>query len=326
MVEIKVSSLEDGQRIEKFIKKSLSEAPLSFIYKAFRKKDIKINGHWVKKDALIHEGDIVRIYVTDEQLQDFTKPKEATKKPFPYEIIYEDENILIVNKPAGLLVYGDEKEKRNTLTQHVQNYLYFKGEYDPAHHSFVPSPAHRLDRNTSGLVLFGKKDAALKELEALFKERTSISKKYVALVAGNLLGEGEVDAPLLKDSKTGMVKVASLSMGAKSAKTRYRSLETFPDSTLVECDLLTGRTHQIRVHMAYIHHPLLGDAKYGDFALNKIYREKYGLSMQFLHARSFAFGSIDGVLSYLSGREFFASLPKEKEKVLLQLRNNLRSK
>ena len=320
MVEIKVSSLEDGQKIEKFVKKSLNEAPLGFIYKAFRKKDIKINGHWVKKDAVVHQGDLVRIYVTDEQLKDFAKPKEAIKKPLPYEIVYEDENVLIINKPAGVLVYGDDKEKRNTLTQNVQNYLYFKGEYDPSHHSFVPSPAHRLDRNTSGLVLFGKKDAALKELEELFKERKNISKKYYALVAGKLMGEGEIDAPLLKDSNTGMVRVSSLSSGAKNAKTKYRSLETFSDSTLVECDLLTGRTHQIRVHMAYIHHPLLGDAKYGDFHLNRIYREKYGLSTQFLHAYSFKFGEISGVLSYLSHKEFLASLPKEKENVLAQLR------
>lgn len=320
MVEIKVSQLEDGQKIEKFVKKSLNEAPLGFIYKAFRKKDIKINGHWVKKDAVVHAGDLVRIYVTDTQLKDFAKPKEVIKKPLPYEIIYEDANILIVNKPAGVLVYGDEKEKRNTLTQNVQNYLYFKGEYDPAHHSFVPSPAHRLDRNTSGLVLFGKKDAALKELEELFKERKNISKKYYALVAGKLEGEGEVDAPLKKDSNSGMVKVASIANGAKSAKTLYRSLEIFEDSSLVECDLLTGRTHQIRVHMAYIHHPLLGDAKYGDFALNRKYKEKYGLSLQFLHAYSFEFGEIPGVLSYLSHKRFLAPLPKEKENVLFLLR------
>lgn len=320
MVEIKVSALEDGQKIEKFVKKSLNEAPLGFIYKAFRKKDIKINGHWVKKDAVVHTGDLVRIYVTDTQLKDFAKPKEVIKKPLPYEIIYEDKNILIVNKPAGVLVYGDEKEKRNTLTQNVQNYLYFKGEYDPAHHSFVPSPAHRLDRNTSGLVLFGKKDSALKELEELFKERKNISKKYYVLVAGTLEGKGEVDAPLLKDSNSGMVKVASLANGAKSAKTLYRSLEVFEDSSLVECDLLTGRTHQIRVHMAYIHHPLLGDAKYGDFALNRKYKEKYGLSSQFLHAYSFEFGEIPGVLSYLSHKNFLAPLPKEKEKVLSLLR------
>ncbi len=321
MVEIKVSSLEDGQKIEKFVKKSLSEAPLGFIYKAFRKKDIKINGHWVKKDAVVKAGDIVRIYVTDEQLKDFSKPKEAIKQPFPYEIVYEDDNIIIVNKPSGILVYGDEKEKRNTITRYVHNYLYYKGEYDPAHSSFTPSPAHRLDRNTSGLVLFGKKDAALKELEVLFKERKDISKKYLALVAGSVTGKGEVDAPLLKDEKSGMVKVAAISLGAKSAKTLYRPLEIYSDSTLVECDLLTGRTHQIRVHMAYIHHPLLGDAKYGDFALNKIYRDKYALSSQFLHAYSFEFGKIDGILAYLSGRKFEAALPKDKERIIEELCN-----
>lgn len=320
MVEFKVSSLEDGQKIEKFIKKALNEAPLGFIYKAFRKKDIKINGHWVKKDAIVHTDDIVRIYVTDEQMKDFAKPKEVSKKPLPYEIVYEDENVLMVNKPAGVLVYGDEKEKRNTLTQNVQNYLYFKGEYNPAHHSFVPSPAHRLDRNTSGLVIFGKKDASLKELEELFKERDNISKKYLALVAGKVTQEGEVDAPLLKDATTGVVKVASLKDGAKNARTLYKPLETFQDSSLVECDLLTGRTHQIRVHMAYISHPLVGDAKYGDFSLNRLYRQKYNVSMQFLHAYTFEFGNIGGVLSYLKGKKFVAPLPKDKKDVLETLR------
>lgn len=319
MIELKVSSIEDGERIEKYVKKALNEAPLGFIYKAFRKKDIKINGHWVHKDAIVHDGDIVRIYVTDEQLKDFAKPKDAVKKDLPYQIIYEDENILIVNKPAGVLVYGDEKEKRNTLTQNVQNYLYFKGEYDPSHPSFVPSPAHRLDRNTSGLVLFGKKDAALKQLEELFKERDHIHKRYLALVAGKVTEEGEVDAPLLKDANSGMVKVASVKDGAKTAKTLYKPLKAFADSSLIECFLLTGRTHQIRVHMAYIKHPLLGDAKYGDFALNKTYRLKFGLNSQFLHAYQFEFGNIGGVLSYLSDKKFEAPLPKDKKDILDKL-------
>lgn len=295
---------------------------MGYLYKAFRKKDIKVNGHWVHKDFVIHSGDEVRVYVTDAQLSDFAKPREATKKDFPYEIIYEDENVLLVNKPSGILVYGDKKEKRDTLTQKVLDYLYFKDEFNPDQPSFVPSPAHRLDRNTSGLVIFGKKDAALKELEELFKERTSLTKKYVALVAGTIDKGGEIKAPLAKDAISGIVKVTPTSQGGKEALTLYVPLERFIDSTLVECTLCTGRTHQIRVHMASISHPILGDGKYGDFMLNRSYKEKYGLKDQFLHASSMSFGQIDGVLASLSEKTFIAPLPKDKESVLVSLRHS----
>ena len=128
MKEILVPANSDGQRIEKFVRKYLSEAPLGFIYKAFRKKDIKINGHWVPKDAIVHEGDVVRIYVSDQQLEDFRKPRPVEKKEFPYEIIYEDSNVLIINKPKGVLVYGDATGVRETLGNAVLDYLYLKGE------------------------------------------------------------------------------------------------------------------------------------------------------------------------------------------------------
>jgi 23S rRNA pseudouridine955/2504/2580 synthase len=189
------------------VRRYLSEAPLGYIYKAFRKKDIKANGHWIHKDYILQEGDVVRIYVTDQQLADFAKPREATKAMLPYPIVYEDEAVLIVDKPSGLLVIGDEEEKRNTLARKVLDYLYFKGEFDPNNHAFVPSPAHRLDRNTAGLVVFGKTDAALKELEELFKDRTEIDKRYTALVAGVLKGKGEINAPLKKNPESGLVSV-----------------------------------------------------------------------------------------------------------------------
>ena len=186
MIQITIDRLSDGQKAEKFVKKYLSDAPLGFIYKAFRKKDIKRNGHWIPKDAILHQGDELRIYVTDQQLADFKKPREAQKKPFPYQIVYEDSNVIIVNKPKGLLVYGDDKGVRATLGNAILDYLYFKGEYDPHNAAFTPSPAHRLDRNTSGLVVYGKTDAALKELTDLFKERTEIEKRYLALVVGKV--------------------------------------------------------------------------------------------------------------------------------------------
>ena len=320
MVIFRVTDREEGQRIEKFIKKSLPEAPLSYIYKAFRKKDIKVNGHWVKEDFILHEGDEVKVFVTDEQLNDFHKVRPAQKKDLPYQIVYEDQNVLLINKPSGILVIGDHSETRNTLTQAVLDYLYLKGEFNPNQPSFVPSPAHRLDRNTSGLVIFGKKDAALKELERLFKERDQLDKRYYALVVGELDGTGTINAPLKKDAKTGMVSVTPISKGGKEAKTLWKVVKKYEGYTLLECELITGRTHQIRVHLASINHPIVGDPKYGDFEVNKVFKERFGLKDQFLHAYSLSFGNINKPIDYLSKKKFLAEMPNNKKEILDSLK------
>lgn len=314
MKEIRINFENAGQKAEKFVKNYLKEAPLGFIYKAFRKKDIKVNGHWVKKDAILKEGDLLRIYVTDEQLQDFLKPRKAEKRPLNYPIVYEDKNVLFVNKPDGVMVVGDGKETRKTLAKEVVDYLYFKGEFDPAGGAFTPSPAHRIDRNTSGLVLFGKNDASLKTLTELFKNRENLCKTYVCLVKGDIGKEGKVDKPLKKDASKGIVRVSSVDEGGKEAITIYKPLKRFEDYTLLSVSLLTGRTHQIRVHMASIGHPLIGDAKYGDFAINRLFKDRFGLQHQFLHAERMDFKSIPSPLDYLSNKSFKAPLtPKEME-------------
>ena len=319
MVIFRVTDREEGQRIEKFIKKSLPEAPLSYIYKAFRKKDIKVNGHWVKEDFIIHEGDEVKVFVTDEQLNDFHKVRPAQKKDLPYQIVYEDQNVLLINKPSGILVIGDHSETRNTLTQAVLDYLYLKGEFNPNQPSFVPSPAHRLDRNTSGLVIFGKKDAALKELERLFKERDQLDKRYYALVVGELDGTGTINAPLKKDAKTGMVSVTPISKGGKEAKTLWKVVKKYEGYTLLECELITGRTHQIRVHLASISHPIVGDEKYGDFADCRKVKKLTGLENQFLHAYKISFGELGGTLAPLSNKEFVSPLPQDERQIIEKL-------
>lgn len=316
MKEIVVPQSCEGQRAEKFVRKYLPEAPLGFIYKAFRKKDIKINGHWVKKDALIHGGDVLRIYVTDQQLEDFKKERPAVKREFPHPIVYEDENVLIVDKPKGVLVYGDKTGVRETLGNAVLDYLYLKGEYDPNIPGFVPSPAHRLDRNTSGLVVYGKTDAGLKALAELFKERTQIHKTYLALVLGDIAKDGSIDLPLWKDTEKGRVYVKSLQNGGKTALTKYHPVQRYDNYTMVEVELVTGRTHQIRVHFAAIGHPLVGDEKYGDFASCREVKAKTGLDSQFLHAHSLNFGKLDGPLSGVSGRTFRSPLPSNLAKVI----------
>ena len=317
MKKIVISSKEANQRVDKYVKKFLNEAPLSFIYKLFRKKDVKINGHWVKENYILNEGEELTIFVTDAQIEEFNKPKEIEKVSLNHQIVYEDENILIVNKPRGLLVHGDEGEKKLTLSNEVINYLYFKGEYDPKNdHGFTPGPAHRLDRNTSGLVVFGKNLVSLQELENLFKDKEEITKEYKALVVGKFEGERHISAPLLKDEKTGLVRVSKL---GKNADTIVKSFGKYGDFTLVNVQILTGRTHQIRVHLASIGYPVVGDSKYGDFKVNKELKEKYKFENQFLTAYKLSFKQIKGHLAYLSGKSFEVKLPDEEEKLLSKL-------
>ena len=315
MQEITITKANAGQKAEKFVKKYLSEAPLSFIYKTFRKKDVKVNGHWVNKDFVLSEGDVLRIYVSDAQLSDFKKPRPAVKRDLPYKIAYEDENVLIIDKPKGLLVYGDKTGVRETLGNAVLDYLLLKGEYDP-NSSFTPSPAHRLDRNTSGLVVYGKTDAALKELTELFKNRDQIEKRYLALLVGDVSSDGEIDKPLWKNAETGRVYVKSLAQGGKTALTRYKVKKRYGDYTLVEAELVTGRTHQIRVHFASIGHPLVGDEKYGDFADCRKVRSLTGLESQFLHAASISFKNTKGPLSKLNGKTIQSELPEFLQSVI----------
>ena len=321
MIKVKVLQKESHQRIDKFVKKYLNEAPLSFIYKLFRKKDVKVNGHWVKQDYVVNADEEITIYVTDEQLEEFAKPKDVVMKDLKYPIVFEDNNILIVNKPRGVLVHGDNKEKRNTLSNDVLNYLFYKGEFNPREtHAFTPAPAHRLDRNTSGLVIFAKNLDSLNELEELFKEKEELVKTYVALVYGKLDDTLKIDLPLVKDSNSGLVKVGKVKDGAKSALSIVKPLKHYGNFTLVSVNLITGRTHQIRVHLSAVNLPIVGDAKYGNFEVNRYIREQFKFENQFLHAKTIEFKNIKKPLDYLSGKSFSSALPKDMEVLLNKLK------
>lgn len=320
MKTFNITSKDANQRVDKYVKKYLNNAPLSFIYKLFRKKDVKINSHWVKENYILKEGDVLSIYVTDSQVEEFNKPRELNKIPLTHPIIYEDENILIINKPRGLLVHGDKEEKRITLTNEVLNYLYSKGEYDPrVDNGFSPAPAHRLDRNTSGLVIYAKNLSSLQQLENLFLDKKEIEKTYLALVKGNLTSDLTLDYPLKKDVNLGLVKVTPVKYGGLTALSLVKPKKHFNEYTLVSVNLVTGRTHQIRVHLSYAGYPVVGDSKYGDFKLNRKFKELYNFENQFLHASKIEFKSLDGVLSYLSNKSFVAPLPKEEDEILKSL-------
>lgn len=309
MISFIIKKEEEGQTLEKFVKKALSEAPLSFIYKLFRKKDVKVNGHWQDKKYFISSGEEISIYITDSQLEEFKRQVESKQvEDISNWIIYEDENILLVNKPRGVLVQKNIKDS-NALDEMVISYLTNKGEYDPNKNlGYKPAPAHRLDRNTAGIVVFGKNIATLRYLSEALNDKSVISKRYLALVKGEISKDGEINAPLLKNSKSQRVSVSN---EGKPSITRYKVVETFKGYTLLEVELLTGRTHQIRVHMAYINHPVVGDSKYGDYELNKEIESKYGFKNQFLEAYQLDFHKLNNPLKYLSGRSFKISLNDE---------------
>lgn len=320
MKEILINDKNCNQRIDKFVRKYLNDAPLSFIYKTFRKKDIKVNGHWVDKNYILKKDDLVQIYIKDSTLEEFNNPKKIENlRCDDLNIIYEDNNILIVNKPKGLLVHGDNEEKRLTLTNKVQAYLYSKGEFINDGKSFVPSPAHRLDRNTSGLVVFAKNLKSSQELLELFKNKEHIEKYYICLVSGKTDQSGEINLPLKKDEERGLVFVTSIKNGGKEAKTKYKKISGNNEYSLLLVQLVTGRTHQIRVHFKEINHPLIGDSKYGNYKINKAFDSEFGYDSQFLHSYKMVFKDLSGELSYLSNKIFIAPINKKEKEILSKL-------
>lgn len=321
MVNYTVTSSEANQTLEKYVRKVLKTAPLSFIYKLFRKKDVKVNGKREDAKYIVQENDEISIYVTDEQLEEFSRKKDISPNDNIKDwIIYEDKNVLLINKPRGILVQKDDKGIEKSLDQMVIEYLIFKGEYNPNNEkAFTPGPAHRIDRNTSGIVIFGKNIKSLSYLFELFRDHTLIGKHYLTLVVGDIDKDGVIEVPLRKNPDTKKVVPAKIKDGAKEAKTIYHVVKRFGEYTLLDITLVTGRTHQIRVHMSYIRHHVVGDGKYGDFKVNNLFEREYGFSNQFLHASEVHFGDLHAPLEAIKRRSFQAPMPKEYEDLLEKL-------
>ena len=311
MREIKIGINDAGQRLDKFITKTYPSMPKSLVYKLIRKKQIKINKKRVKENFIISEGDILTVYAPEDV---FAEKKNddfmGLKKQFP--IVYEDKNILIADKPEGLLVHSDDSNDRNTLINQIKFYLYSKCEYDPdEENSFAPALCNRIDRNTQGLVIAAKNASSLREMNEIIKNRY-LSKKYLAVIHGvPEKKSGEIKLFLEKDEKTNTVYVKDTKTAeSKTAVTKYRIIDTSRDKkfSLAEIELITGRTHQIRVTFAHIGHPLLGDGKY---AKNKDDREM-GYKSQALCAYSIEFSGCEKseVLGYLNGKTVKAAKPR----------------
>ena len=307
---------DQGQRIDKYIRKYLNNAPLSFIYKLFRKKDIKVNGKRVDINYIIKEKDIIQIYIKDDALEAFNTPTVIEKEKINLDIIYEDENILIINKDANTLIHeGEENKKANTLNNMILNYLLSKGEYSPSN-LYTPSCVHRLDRNTTGLVIASKNLETSKILLDAFKDKENLEKYYIALVKGKTKKEDTINKRLLKDEKKKFVKVDSNGL---EAITKYKLITNNDNYSLLKVNLLTGRTHQIRVHMSSINHPLINDEKYGDFRENKEFTDKFKYKYQFLHSYMMIFKEMPGHLNYLSNKTFIAPLKQTQKNILKKL-------
>lgn len=304
MNEIIIQKNDAGQRADRFLSKAYPNLKSSLVHKLMRKKRIKLNGSKAEPNTILKEGDVFRFYLSDELLS--KKPVEHSSENISAEInvIYEDENILLCDKPCGLVVHEDNENSADTLINRILRYLEENGEYSPTNEqSFVPALVNRIDRNTSGIVIAAKNAEALRVLNQKLRDR-EVEKLYLCAVFGKPEpNAATLTAYLKKLSEENRVVISdSPKPDFLTIKTKYRVLKSKGELSLVEVDLLTGRTHQIRAHFAHIGCPLLGDGKYGENRINKQYKAKTQALCSY--KLKFKFTTDAGILEYLNGKEF----------------------
>lgn len=314
MKSVTVNSNDAGQRLDKFLLKHFESLPKSMMFKQIRKKNIKVNRKRCVPEQVINENDVIELYLNDDMLRERTVHYDFMSAPRELSIIYEDENIILMDKKQGELCHPDGKEYVNTLVASMKRYLYEKGEYKPQEeNSFTPSLANRIDRNTGGIVIGAKNYKSLKILNQKIKDR-EIDKFYLTVCEGVFDKKSDIlTGYLTKDNKKNMVFVSDKQTeNSKYIKTKYTVLDSYDNISLVEIELLTGRTHQIRAHLASIGHPLLNDGKYGR-THGRFKQELYSYKLRF------NFTTDADILNYLNGREFVSSrcavLEKFRERV-----------
>ena len=305
MREIVVGKNDKNQRLDKFLTKLCPAMPEAMLYKSLRKECVRVNGKHIKDGAfMLSEGDVLKLFLKDEFFEKSVSDDIFYTLEPNINIVYEDENIMLVNKKAGMVVHADEDNQSVSLIDHIKAYLYKRKEYCPEQeNTFVPALCNRLDRNTEGIVIAAKNAEALRIMNQKVKDR-ELKKLYLCMVSGKLPKKSdELKGFLFKDEKEKRVYVYNESKkGTKTIITRYKVLKEENDKSLVEVELVTGRTHQIRAHFASIGHPLLGDGKYGSNKVNK----DNNMQHQALCAYKliFDFKTDAGVLSYLDKKEF----------------------
>lgn len=317
MKEFQIRDNEARQRFDKYLSKLLRNAPKSFFYKMLRKKNITLNGKKATGNEKLEAGDQVKLFLSDETFDKFSQQDKAARAVTTLDVLYEDADVLLINKPAGMLSQPDDT-KEPSMVEYVIGYLLEKGELTEEDlWTFRPSVCNRLDKNTSGIIAAGKSLVGLQELSELFHDRT-VHKEYLCIVKGVLHEKKHIKGYLYKDTKQNKVAIYKQKQKeAQPIETVYEPLEDNGEVTLLKVGLITGRTHQIRAHLASEGHPLAGDTKYGQDAFNRRYREKYQLKHQLLHAFRLSFpDGMEGRLSDLSGKCFRAPLPAQFERII----------
>lgn len=291
MKEIRITNNEEGQRLDRFLKKYLNKANQSFIYKMIRKKNIKLNDSKAEPETVLKKDDIVQLYLSDDTIDKFREKKDLKHTDIHFKVVYEDDNILVVNKPVGLSTQPDVTSSRNLIDE-IKMYLDAKEEN--ISFTFKPAVCNRLDKNTSGLVIAAKNYDALKQTNKAIRERR-IRKFYMAKVHGIIKGDLELRDYLIKNDEKNMVKIVKeTSENSKQIVTYAHPIKTENNFTWLEIEIETGRAHQIRAHLSSIGHPVAGDKKYG---------RKDSEKHQVLHAYKLILNGYEEDLSYLNEME-----------------------
>ncbi|MGL5352636.1 MAG: RluA family pseudouridine synthase [Clostridium sp.] len=317
---IGIGTNEAGQRLDKFLRKLLTDVPLSAIFKALRKGDIRINGKKQKENYALQLNDIIEIkYLKSNQEEIKQKPKFIKVDASGMKIISEDEHLLVVEKWPGILIHPDQKSEEPTLTDYVLSYLNEKGAYLPDQEvTFTPASCNRLDRNTSGIVMFGKTFEGLRTLNEMIRDG-KVEKYYMTLVTGKVK-DGIYTGYIKKNEDINISKVYDEEIpNSKKIAMEVKTIQTNSAYSLVEIDLITGRSHQIRAHMAHLGHGVIGDNKYGDKKLNSFFANKFGLNYQFLYAYKLIFRDAPGKMEYLNNKTVAAALPPIFKKIKIDV-------
>lgn len=314
MIEIKISENDGNQRFDRFLRKYFENAPLSLIQKNIRKKNFKINDKKAKKDDFIYPGDSVKMYIKDSDYEKWLTKTDFKAQDFNLDIVYEDDNIIIMDKKEGLLTHSSsKKDYGNNLVDYMLSYLYKTKSFDMSDKTFKPAVVNRLDRNTAGLVIGAKNSMALRTLNKAIRENL-IDKYYLTIVKGHIVKDFSIKTNIAKNDNKNRVKKSE---DGKEIITYFRPLDSNNAFTLLECKLDTGRTHQIRFSLKENGTPIVGDRKYGSADNNKKF-EKFGIYNQVLLAYKLSFKKIKG-LEYLEGKEFYSS----KKNTILELKDKI---